>query len=349
MQLLTQVTAVQKKSKNAGPRQTFPANKKIFSKAGIILFLAIILFFPSSSYQGAKKGLLLWFNTILPTLLPFIIISNLIIGLQLTRPLSKLLYPVFHTFFGVSRGGCYPVLMGFLSGIPVGAKSVADLVNKGSIDKEEGQYLLGFCNNASPMFIMSFIAITQLKRPGIRFELLFILYFTAVLSSFLYFYLFPKQSIHRKPTVSMMEYGQKPGLKSIIGVTPKFDFALLDSAIMDGFEVITKVGGDIILFSIPAQIISNIGPSDNYLKLLAIGILEITTGISQISHSTLDMNTKIAFITMITAFGGLSGLAQTKSVINNTRLSIAAYVKVKLLHMLIAFITAAFYVRFIMN
>lgn len=317
-------------------------NRKLFSKVLIVLFLILILYFPVSSYNGAKKGLLLWFNTILPTLLPFIIISNLIIRLKITEPLSKLFYPFFHLLFGVSKGGCYPVLMGFLTGIPVGAKSIADLVNNDSIRKEEGQFLLGFCNNASPMFIMSFIAITQLKQINLRVVLLTIIYTSAVLASMIYFKLIANPKRKGLHTLSVAEYDDSYSQGS-----SKLDFALFDSAIMDGFEVITKVGGYIIMFSIPAQIIINLGPTDSLFHLLCIGILEITTGINQIGNSHLDMQTKIALITMITAFGGLSGMAQTKSVISNTRLSIGTYFKVKLLHMFIALLMAIFYVYFL--
>ncbi len=346
MQLPTRFNTFQKNSNNKNRiRQTSYDNRRIYSKAGIVLFLAIILIFPTSSYQGAKKGLLLWFNTVLPTLLPFIIVSNLIIGLQITKPLSKLLYPFFHFLFGISKGGCYPVLMGFLSGIPVGAKSVADLVNQGSIDEDEGQYLLGFCNNASPMFIMSYIAISQLKLPGIRFTLLLIIYISGIISAFLYFRLLTGRN-NRSNAVSIMEFSQN-SMRNYNSESPKFDFALLDSAIMNGFEIITKVGGYIILFSIPVQIISGLG-NDNYFKLLLIGILEITTGINKISQSSLDMGTKIAFITMLTAFGGLSGVAQTKSVINSTRLSIVTYIKSKIMHMVIAFILTVIYIQLVL-
>jgi sporulation integral membrane protein YlbJ len=339
-------TASKKFSKKNKQNASSSKNKRSFTKAGIILFLAVILIFPSSSYLGAKKGLLLWFNTVLPTLLPFIIVSNLVIALQITKPLSKILYPVFHFLFGISRGGCYPVLMGFLSGIPVGAKSVADLVNQGTIDEEEGQYLLAFCNNASPMFIMSYIAISQLKLPEIRFHLLLIIYLSGILSAFLLFRLFPKQNGNRKFSLSAMEFGQNCSRTNTEAA--KFDFSLLDNSIMNSFEIITKVGGYIILFSIPAQIIATLGTDESYLKLLITGFLEITTGINNISLSNLGMGTKIALISMITAFGGLSGAAQTKSVINSTRLSIGLYIKSKLLHMLIAFTLTEIYVRFIL-
>jgi sporulation integral membrane protein YlbJ len=317
------------------------SNKKLFTKAGIVLFLAIILLFPAASYQGAKKGLLLWFNTILPTLLPFIIISNLIIKLQIHKSLSKLFYPIFHLLFGVSEGGCYPILIGFLSGYPVGAKSTADLVTNGIIDEEEGQFLLSLCNNVSPMFVMSYIAIAQLDMEHIRISLLLIIYLSSILSAMLYFKLLgkPKKQIIHTTSVE----GKVAPLAG-----PKFDFALLDSAIMDGFEVITKVGGYIILFSIPAQILSDMSFGGGLFKILSVGFLEITTGINQLSHTNIDLNIKIALIAMVTAFGGLSGLAQTKSVISNSRLSIGTYFKVKIINMLFALLLTIFYVRFML-
>ena len=316
-------------------------NKRL-SKIGIVLFLALILFFPSDAYIGAKKGLLLWFNTVLPTLLPFIIMSNLIIRLQITKPLSKFLYPFFHFIFRVTKGGCYPILIGFLSGIPVGAKSVGDLYSNGSIEEDEAQYLLGFCNNSSPIFIMGYIAVAQLKMKELRGPLIFIIYISGIIAALLYFRIF---KLHSRKKVYASEYRDS----YVNDFEPKFNFTVLDSAIMDGFEVITKVGGYIILFSIPAQIITVLGSSNNLIKLLCIGLLEITTGINQISMSALDLNTKIVLISMITSLGGLSGLAQTKSVISNTRLSFGTYFKVKLIHVVIAFLMASFYVNILLN
>ena len=323
-------------------------NKKIkknknYSKLLVIFFLCIVFIFPTPSYKGAKHGLLMWFDTVLPTLLPFIIISNLIIGMEITRILSKFLHPFLRLLFKVSPHGSYPILIGFLSGIPVGAKATADLVERGDISKEEGQYLLSFCNNPSPMFIMSFIAISQLKQPSIRFHLLIINLLSAILGSFLCFRMTSlfKHKEKRVNTLSILELTNSTANKD---TSIKFDFGVLDKAIMDGFEVITKVGGYIILFSIPAEIISSLIRGKNFIKIIFLGFLEITTGINYIANTGLDLNIKIILIATITAFGGLSGMAQTKSVISSTQLSIVSYFKNKIVHMLIAFALATLYV-----
>lgn len=309
--------------------------KRNLPKAGILLFLAFLLFFPASSAQGASKGVLLWFNTLLPTLLPFMILSNLIVRMRITVPLSRILYPLFHRIFRVSKNGCYPVLIGFLSGIPVGAKTTADLTFNREISEEEGQYLLGLCNNASPMFIMSYISLSQLNRPDLRFILLAILYSSALVSS----YLFRGLKRIREKNSALSSQSITTGTNADIG----FDFRILDKSIMDAFDIITRVGGYVILFSIAAQIISDIWSTDSLLKFILLGFLEITTGIHQISSSSLSMDIKIALITMITAFGGLSGLAQTNSVISNTRLSIGTYFIQKVLHMTMALIMVIIY------
>ena len=125
----------------------------------LIGFLALMLCFPMETFRGATNGLLLWFQTLLPTLLPFMILSNLLIRSNCVFYISRAIRPFIQKLFHVSNDACYAVLIGFLCGYPMGAKVIADLHISGRITKEEGQYLLSFCNNTSPMFIISYIII----------------------------------------------------------------------------------------------------------------------------------------------------------------------------------------------
>ena len=40
-------------------------------KGFILIFLIIMILYPSASFKGATAGLLLWFHNVLPNLLPF--------------------------------------------------------------------------------------------------------------------------------------------------------------------------------------------------------------------------------------------------------------------------------------
>lgn len=327
--------------------------KNKFVMGFILLFLILMIVYPRATYQGASSGLLLWFHNILPNLLPFIIVSNLMIRLKLTKKVSRVFYPLFKKIFGITLEGCYPVLLGFLSGIPMGAKSSADLVNENKISREEGQFIFTMCNNASPMFVIGYIAITQLKLPQIKYALFLLFIGSAMISAQLCRFIFTlfqdkKLTVFGKALHIASLSESKEDIYSNKKSDPiHFSFAVLDEAIMNGFEVVTKIGGYVILFSILAQIVRDAGSDIGILKAILMGILEITVGINQICSSEIDIHTKIVLVATITAFGGLSGMAQTKSVIGETRLSMIYYFIVKLVNAVIAGLLALLYVSFL--
>ena len=318
--------------------------KRILFKTSFILFLALMFSFPIASLTGAKKGLLLWFNTVLPTLLPFIIISTLIVRLNITKQLCIFLYPILGRIFRVSKQGCYPIVIGFLSGIPMGAKASADLLKKNKIPKEEAQFLLNLCNNASPMFIMGFIVISELQAPRLKIPLLFLLYLSSVISATIYRIF---TGLMRKKEASAHINSQTPSYDGDEDNLTKIEFSMVDEAIGDGFEVITKVGGYIILFSVLAQIVFSAEAIPLNIRLLLVGLSEITIGIHSLAISEFSSTIKIVLICAITAFGGFSGVAQTNSVIANSGLSIRAYMNVKLINFFVSLILSFFYVQFI--
>lgn len=311
---------------------------------GFVLFFFILMFlFPYASYKGASTGLMLWFINVLPSLLPFIIISNLMVQLGIAGKISRILYPLLGRLFKVSPEGCYPILLGFLSGLPMGAKGTADLVATGKISKKEGNFLLSMCNNASPIFIMSFIGINQLRLGQIRWQLFGLIYGSSIISAIIYR---SYQNIHDKKVRINTFNDNSLSFPISENKTAKLSFDIIDKSIMNGFEIVTKIGGYIILFSILAQIINTIGTSFNLLKSIVMGILEITTGIDQICKLRISSNTKIVLISILTSFGGLSGIAQTKSVLGESRLSIKTYISIKLISALIAMLLSTLYVLF---
>ncbi len=323
----------------------------LVSIATIILML-ILLIFPKASIKGAENGILLWFNVIVPTLLPFIIVSNLIINLKLTTLIAKMFYPVLHRIFAVTRNGCYVIIIGLLTGFPVGAKACSDLVHYKMLSKQEGQYLLTFCNNASPMFIISYISILTLKLSLDRYKFLGIIYVSAMLTALLYRIIHHIQnnsftsseeiSVAGRNTLKTLDLSRK----NVSSESPKrITFAIVDCAIMDGFDVITKVGGYIVLFSILSNVILSSIKMTSLFSLLSVGVLEITNGINVIGASSIPLATKIALILPITAFGGISSIAQTKSVIDQSGLSIRNYILYKIFNAMITLLITFFFIE----
>lgn len=300
----------------------------------IFLFL---LLFPKQAVEAASNGLLLWFHTIIPTLLPFIILSSLFIKLNAIPYLTSFIYPLFHKLFGLSKNGCYAVLIGFLCGYPMGAKITADLLKEEKISGPEAQFLLSFCNNVSPMFSLSYIIQTSLKCPEKSMPVLCILYLPPFFYAFCRRRLFfsSKSPFESENTGS----ASQKQLKSI-------NFTMIDSSIMNGFATVTKLGGYIILFSIISAMILTIPIPGSYFKYALISLTEITCGIQSVCQSDLPVKLKFLFVLAGSSFGGFSSAAQTNSMITGTSLKIGGYLLSKIGTMLLTIIFLLFYLGF---
>lgn len=304
--------------------------KQFCSMLIIVTFFALMLCFPKETFVGASSGLLLWFQTILPTLLPFIIVSNLLIHTNSVYYVSKFLTPLIRKIFGVSEQASYAILVGFLCGYPMGAKVVADLTLAKRISQKEGRYLLSFCNNTSPMFIVSFIVMQNFKDESLLLSTLAILILSPIVCSFLFrkFY-----RVYVTDCVETSSYNQKI----------RFNFSIFDTCIMNGFETITKIGGYIILFSILFSLCSKLPIT------WLLPTLEISNGIPWITNSGLHLGIAYPFVLALTSFGGLCAAAQTYSMIQETEIPIFPYIIQKLITALVTSLFAFVYIQFILR
>ena len=350
------------------------------------LFCLLLLFlFPAASFEGAKRGLLLWFNIVLPTLLPFLIFSNLCVQLNITKTFSVFLYPVLKHIMPISPNGCYPIAIGMLSGYPMGAKACADMTSSGKISPAEGQFLLSFCNNASPMFLLNYLFLQSLHITKHLPIFMGIMLGSSLLCGYIYLLFHPcKQSqLHstsiskKTPALPKKSYPKNEMKKSnkkeasaattnseassiyIPSVTSSNNnstvkpntnptyFQILDQSIMNGFEIITKIGGYIILFSLLANLICSYVPFSELTNAILIGTLEITTGIQYLSDASLAFPVKLMLATALSAFGGLSSVAQTGSVLLHSPLKLSTYVIYKLLNSVICLLGISVYLYLI--
>lgn len=280
----------------------------------LCMIFGFLLLFPLEALTASKEGLLLWFDTLLPTLLPFLILSQLILKTSVIDSLQKFFAPIFCRLFHCSSNGAFCVLCGFLCGYPVGARLISLSIKEHRLELSEGQYLLGFCNNVSPMFCISYGILKGIGTTQI-FPYLCIIYGSALLLSLI---LRPKHfSISHSKTKKQTS-------------SPENVFQLIDVCIIDSFLILIKLCGYLILFSLIQKGLSMILPATPFLTPFLASILEITNGLSAISK--LPPGTiRSAMAVMALSFGGLCCIFQTNSVIADSGLSLKKYTLHKIL------------------
>ncbi len=292
-------------------------------KALCLLFIPLLLFlflFPRESFNASCEGVSLWWNTVLPSLLPFMILSNLLMQTNMMETFLNKIQKVSCFCLGTSSYGAYALILGLLCGFPMGAKLTADFYASGRIDKKEADYLLMVSNHASPMFIINYIVLQTFENGKLQLPILGILYGSAFISIVIW-------RIHGK----RFHITSKPLIKKEMSTTGSTG-AILDTSIMSGFDTITRLGGYIIIFSIYGALLHKVLMALPTLQALLAGVTEITTGAVCIHNSSLSWNMKFLLILCCTSFGGLSTVAQTNCVIQGSGLSVKTYLKGKILN-----------------
>lgn len=321
----------------------FTMKKKLIF-ACLLLFTGYILFCPEDAIKAAADGLVLWYEKVLPTLLPFAILSNLLIYSNYLQYITRYLGPVIKVFLPVSENGAFVILSGFLFGFPMGSRNCAELLKDGKISKKEAEVLFIITNNISPVFISSYILHQQLALPELTMISLLILYLPPLLLGGVLLnasHIIPHQTAygahsadksnhHFLRGVGCLPTDNERSIQKRPASGSQMNFKIIDTGIMNGFETLTRLGGYIMLFSILAHMIQKL-PLPMLLRLFLTGVTEITNGIWLLSGTPLDRAMRYVLAMSFTAFGGLSGIAQTSSMIKDTGLSLKKYSITKLI------------------
>ena len=304
--------------------------KRFFCFLCLLLITLFLICFPEDAFLCASLGIRLWFSTLLPTLLPFLILSDILIRCHVTAYLPQSLAPVWKRLFSLSSSGICALFTGLLCGFPMGAKTTADLYREQKLSKEEAMYLLTFSNFPSPSFLASYLCIHTFQNRNLIFPVFLIVYLSGFLCSLFFRIRFPfSERSAKKEASESFPFGE-----------------ILDASIMNSFEAITKLGGYIILFSVFQGILKKLLSGSTPLLLLFCSITELTTGIALLKNAPWPATVLFPLLLGLTASGGLCVTAQTKSMLTGTDLPFWPYVSGKILCFLIAFGLSCLFVVF---
>ena len=304
--------------------------KSILIPIVICMFIIFLLLFSKNNISAAKTGLYLWANSVVPSLLPFFIATELLCHTNTIYILGKHLSPVMKPIFNVPGEGSFALLMGIISGYPIGAKIVTNLKLKGILNDVEAERLLAFTNNSGPLFIIGTVGTGLFLNSIIGLKLL-ITHILACLSTGFIFRWWKKSkekncrqsiNLNTSTTLDLNNLGK-----------------ILSESIINSINTLFMIGGFIVLFSIIISmlytshlliVLSNflmfLGITPSFSCSILIGLIEVTNGISCICLQNISLNSQIIMCAFILGFGGFSVLLQVLSIISRANISIKPYI-----------------------
>ncbi len=308
----------------------------------LIMFTICLVIFSNTNLSAAKNGLVLWANSIVPSLFPFFVATELLSHTNFTYYLGHILNKIMKPVFNVRGEGSFALIMGIISGYPIGAKIAANFREKNICSKEECERLLSFTNNSGPLFIIGTVGVTMFGNSTIGFLLLI----THLLASLTVGVIFRFWKYNSKS--SDENYSQRQKNKNNISLSNLG--GIIGNSISTSINTILLIGGFVVIFSVIISILKNsnlldvlcgcVKPLFSLLQIpfsfaegFVSGIIELTNGLNlicNIPQKKLSIN--IILASFLLGLGGISILLQVWSCIAKTDLSIKPYILGKILH-----------------
>lgn len=321
-----------------------------------ILFAIFLLIFSNSNLPAIKSGIALWATSIVPSLFPFFVATELLMHTNVIYKIGDTFNFIMKPIFNISGKGSFALLMGIISGYPIGAKIATNFRQQNICTKEECERLLSFTNNSGPLFIIGTVGILMYRNTTIGI-LLFITHLLGALTvgfTFKFWKLTNTQKIDF--SFEKKYYDEKNTTIYNLG-------EVLAESISSSINSILIIGGFVVIFSSIVSILNSSGilniveilltPVFNLLNIDAsfispifTGFFEITNGINSISSITCKkISINLIFTAFLLGFGGLSVFLQVLSIVSKSDLSIKPYIYGKILHGIISALYTFFFIN----
>ncbi len=309
--------------------------KKILLITIILAFMLALLLFPDRYTRSCLDGITLWAITVLPSLLPFFFLTQLLTRTGVLNGISYKANKLTRKLFNCSGLSLYAFLMSILSGYPIGSRIVCDLKSNNLITKSEATKIGVLASTSGPLFVIGAVGIGMFNDKIIGF----ILYFSHIVSAFLL-------------GVAFRNYGKENPLNNRFYEKQNPSNVLYD-AIYNAVISVLVVGGFVSIFYVFAEVFEDFkillplqklfeflllpfNSDAQTAKAFSVGIIECTKGCSQLS--TLS-NVKLcaSLSSALISFGGISIIMQSLVYLLKAEVKPFTFILAKLLQMVLSF------------
>lgn len=325
--------------------------KTILLSISVTIMAASLITFPQESFNASIRGLDMWWEIVFPSLLPFFIVSEMLIGFGVVKFLGALLEPLMRPLFKVPGVGGFVWAMGMASGYPSGAKLTARLRQEGQLSRIEAERLVSFTNSSNPLFIFGAVSVGFFHKPQIGLVLALSHYLGNVCVGIIMRF-YGKES-QKEREIAKRKFHLRSALSELHQTRIKDNRPigkLLGDAVTSSIQTLLMIGGFIILFSVINKLLyllhitAFLGKGIDWLltslsfpTLFSIpfisGLFEITLGsqlTSQVTSATLLQQVMIT--SFILAFSGFSVQAQVASILAQTDIRFKPFFLARIIH-----------------
>lgn len=289
--------------KNAINSRYLKGGLLILTASAFTLLTLSLAVYPKEGLEAAKHGLVIFWEIVFPSLLPFFVLSEILLGLGVVSFIGVFLEPLMRPVFNVPGEGAFALSMGLAAGYPMDAVITGKFRRSGLCTKVEGERLLAFTNTADPLFMFGAVAVGMFGRPELGVVIAVAHYLAAFSVGFLFRFYGRKKEEKTKTYSASSLLGDKRRLSTegrddtgSLAFSKGKDLKvglfyralkemqkaknedgrslgqLIGEAVKESVSTLLMIGGFIMVFSVVAQIMEETGVTRIFLPVVG-GVL----------------------------------------------------------------------------
>ncbi|MBO5939180.1 MAG: hypothetical protein J6Q82_06745 [Clostridia bacterium] len=301
------------------------ANIKRRTPQGAMLFLAglflLVLFFRNAEIAGkaVSSGLLLCVRSLIPSLFPLMVASELLVSSGGVDRLGTFLARPARTILGLRGDAACAVLLGMVCGFPIGTRCALTLYRDGRMSEDEFSRVLALSNHPSPAFLISTVGRSLLgsTRTGI------LLYLTTICSSLLLGTIFSPRRKRKGISFGEMPSRPAPMIRSFS--------SSLASAVSASALSLLSICAFVVFFSALVECLTHLSAALSLSKPLTamiFGFFELTGGVSHAAECSASLARMLCAFSV--GWTGLSVHFQLLYLVGDASFSRGKYLLLKL-------------------
>ena len=261
--------------------------------SALLLTVLVLILDNQTTRLGAEEGIILCLHTLIPSLLPLMFSTSLLIP-YLSLESNKFDF-ILCKIFCVPEHSSGLLLTGLLSGYPVGARNVVQAVTEGNLSSQAGSKMMVFCNACGPAFIF-----------GIGCNL-----FQSTIITWMLWTVHIASSLITARLIASGSYGQSNGfLPTAVTIPQALRRSIRSMAEICGWVILLRI----LVTMAERWVLKYLPP---LVQIICIGILELSNGCLSLSR----LSSEAMQFVLCAAFLGFGGLCVTLQSIGSSAMA----------------------------
>lgn len=318
----------------------------LFGFAAVTLVICIV-YAPSEAFKASGQGLAIWWRIVFPALLPFLVLTEIVLASGFARGLGLLLEPLTRRTLGLPGSAGWVLPVGMIAGFPAAAAAAASLCEQGKITPKEAERMAAAAHFGSPMLLTVVIGTGFMGSPALGILLLAV-HWLAGLATALTLRLIGTnyRKTRKEASVNTSMPDQKPGgiLRLAVAEMRRAQQEdgrsfgkLLGDAVSKSVQTLMTIGGYMLIFAVVIHVLAKMAPS--FLPdFLIPGLLELHLGTYAISGMALPPSALAALISAMLGWGGVCAILQVRSILKPAGIGSRSFLIYRVLHAAYAYL-----------